>query len=241
MGEHGQHRDVVRRATRTVAAAALALAAAAAPAAARDCATALVLAIDVSSSVDAREYAMQMNGLAAALREPEVVDAIAPGGGIGIMASAFAWSGFQHQEVIAPWTWLGDRDAIHAFARAIETAPRRYDHWPTALGRAAAFAAELHARNPAACDRRVVDVSGDGANNDGVGPDWYRARGLLDGLTINGLVILGADVDPYAYYRDVLIQGPGAFVEIADGFDAYAEAILRKLLRELQPAFAAAR
>jgi len=222
-------------------AAALALGLAAAPAAARNCATALVLAIDVSSSVDAREYALQMGGLAAALRDPQVVDAIAPGAGIGIMATAFVWSGFQHQETVVPWTWLGDRDTVHAFARAIETAPRRYDHWPTALGRAAAFAAGLHARNPVPCDRQVVDVSGDGANNDGVGPDWYRGRGQLDGLVINGLVILGADVDPYAYYRDVLIQGPGAFVEVADGFDAYAEAILRKLLRELQPAFAAAR
>lgn len=223
---------------RRAAAAGLLAAALAGPAAARDCAAALVLALDVSSSVDAKEYVLQMTGLAAALRHPEVVEAIAPGGGQGIMAAAFAWSGFQHQEIVVDWTWLGDRAAIEAFAARLETAPRRYDHWPTALGRAAAFSAQMHANNPVACDRRITDVSGDGANNDGVGPEWFRARGQLDGITINGLVILGADPDPAAYYRDMLIQGPGAFVEVADSFEDYAAAILRKLLRELQPAFA---
>jgi hypothetical protein len=228
---------VVRPAAAALAAALAAGAGGAA--AARDCAAALVLALDVSSSVDAKEYALQMGGLAAALRHPEVVETIAPGGGVGIMAAAFAWSGFQHQEIVADWTWLGDRAAIEGFARRLETAQRRFDHWPTALGRAAAFAAQLHAANPTPCQRRITDVSGDGANNDGVGPDWYRERGQLEGMTINGLVILGADPDPATYYRDVLIQGPGAFVEIADSFDDYAVAILRKLLRELQPAYAA--
>jgi hypothetical protein len=219
--------------------AALLLCALAAPApAAAECSAALVLALDVSSSVDAVENQLQMQGLAAAFRDPAVVDTILYPPGSGIMASAFAWSGFQHQEVLIDWTWLGDRESIAAFADRLAGARRLYDHWPTSLGRAADFGARLHERNPLPCRRKIVDISGDGANNDGVGPEWYRARGVFDGITINGLVIRGADPDPVAYYRENVISGPGAFIEIADGYEDYLRAILRKLLRELQPPFA---
>jgi len=220
---------------------ALAAAAAAAltPAAARalDCAAALVLAIDVSSSVDAREHRLQMSGLAAAFRDAAVVETILGEG--GIMIAAFAWSGYQHQEMLVDWRWLGDATAIAAFADALAAAPRRYDHWPTALGQAAAFAAQLHARNPASCRRAIIDVSGDGANNDGVGPEFHRDRGVFEGITINGLAIRGAEPDPAQYYVTNLIHGPGAFVEAVESYDDYPAAILRKLLRELQPPFAA--
>jgi hypothetical protein len=224
---------------KTAAAAGLALAAAlSAPAAAQDCAAALVLALDVSSSVDAAENHLQMQGLAAAFRDPAVIETILYPPGSGIMAAAFAWSGFQHQEILIDWTWLGDKPSIAAFADRIATARRLYDHWPTSLGRAADFGARLHDSNPVPCRRKILDISGDGANNDGVGPEWYRARGVFDGLTVNGLVIRGADPDPVAYYRENVITGPGAFIEIADGYEDYARAILRKLLRELQPPFA---
>lgn len=215
---------------------AAALGLATAPAAA--CDAALVLALDVSSSVDAAEHALQMQGLAAALRDPTVVSTILYTPGAGIMATAFAWSGYQHQEVLIDWTWLGDRAAIDAFAGALAAAPRRYDHWPTALGRATEFAARLHAANGVPCRRRIVDVSGDGANNDGVGPDWHRDRGAFAGLTMNGLVIRGADPDPVAYYETYVLHGPGAFLEVVDSYTDYPEAIRRKLLKELQPPFA---
>ena len=203
-----------------------------------DCSVALVLALDVSSSVDPREYALQMQGLAEAFRDEAVIETILTPPGAGIMVSAFVWSGYQHQEVIVDWRWLGDEAAILNFAATIAATERRYDHWPTALGRAAAYAAQLQARNPLPCRRRVIDISGDGANNDGVGPDWHRARGTFEGLTINGLVIRGADPDPAVYYRDQVIHGPGAFLEVIESYADYAPAILRKLLRELQPPFA---
>lgn len=203
-----------------------------------ECSAALVLALDVSSSVDASENALQTRGLAAALRDPAVIETILFPPGSGVMASAFAWSGFQHQEVLVDWTWLGDRASVLAFADAIAATARRYDHWPTALGRATHFAAQMHAANTVPCRRRIVDVSGDGANNDGVGPDWHRARGAFEGLTINGLVIRGADPDPVAYYETHVLHGPGAFVEVIDSYTDYPSAILRKLLRELQPPFA---
>ena len=224
---------------RRLAAATAALGLGAAPAAAVECHAALAMALDVSSSVDAAENALQMQGIAAAFRDPAVIETILTPPGAGIMVAAYAWSGFQHQEVLIDWTWLGDRDSIADFAARMASAPRSYDHWPTSLGRAVAFGADLHTKNPAPCRRRIIDVSGDGANNDGVGPEWYRGRGLFDGLTINGLVIRGADPDPVAYYRENVIHGPGAFIEIADSYDDYPRAILRKLLRELQPPFAA--
>ncbi len=221
--------------------AALAAAVALGPAgaAALDCSAALVLALDVSSSVDPREYALQMQGVAAAFRDPAVIETILTPPGSGVMIAAFVWSGYQHQEVIVDWRWLGDEAAILGFAEAIGDTPRRHDHWPTALGRAAAYAAQLHARNPVPCQRQVVDVSGDGANNDGVGPDWHRARGTFEGITINGLVIRGAEPDPAVYYREQLLHGPGAFLEVIETYADYAPAMLRKLLRELQPPFAA--
>jgi hypothetical protein len=201
----------------------------------RDCLAALVLALDVSASVDAAEYEIQMRGLADALVDPEVMAAILPWPGAGIMASAFVWSGFQHQEIVTPWAWLGSEAEIAAFAEALRTAPRVHDYWPTALGRATVFAAGLHRDNPVPCRRRIVDVSGDGVNNDGPPPSFYRAQGFFDGLTINGLVIRGAVPDPLEHYRDQVLHGPGAFLEVAETFEAYPPAILRKLLRELQP------
>jgi hypothetical protein len=236
VGEHGEHRLVVRR-----AALAAAVALGPAGAAALECSVALVLALDVSASVDAREYDLQMQGLAAALRDEAVIETILTPPGSGVMVSAFLWSGYQHQEVVVDWRWLGDEAAILGFADAISRTRRSHDHWPTALGRAVFFAAQMHQRNPVPCQRRVVDVSGDGVNNDGVGPEWHRSRGTLDGLTVNGLVIRGAQPDPAAYYREHLLTGPGAFLEVIDSYDDFAPAILRKLLRELQPPFAALR
>lgn len=236
MGEHGEYRLLVTRLARAaLSAGALALLAGRAAA---QCSAALVLALDVSSSVDAMEDRLQVDGLAAAFRDPAVIETILWPRGSGVMVSAFAWSGFQHQELLIDWRWLGDRASILAFADDIEAVRRRYDHWPTALGRAAKFAATMHALNPTPCQRAIVDISGDGANNDGVGPEWFRERGDLAGITINGLVIAGAHPDPVAYYRANVIQGPGAFVEIADSYEDYPEAILRKLLKELSPPYA---
>jgi hypothetical protein len=209
-----------------------------ASAAAQSCFAALAMALDVSSSVDAAENALQQEGLAQAFRDRAVIETILYPPGSGIMAAVYAWSGFQHQDVLVGWTWLGDEASILAFADQISGARRLYDHWPTSLGRAADFGARLHDENPIPCQRKILDISGDGANNDGVGPDWYRARGRFEDLTINGLVIQGADPDPVAYYRENVISGPGAFIEIAESYEDYPRAILRKLLRELQPPFA---
>jgi hypothetical protein len=223
-----------------VLAVAAAMAGAGTPAGADEaCGTALALGLDVSSSIDGAEHRLQRDGLAAAFRDEAVVDAIL--GGTGVMAAVYEWSGFHQQEVIIDWTWLGDREAIRAFADRLGDRLRGSDTWPTSLGRAVEFATRLHGRNPRPCSRRVIDISGDGVNNHGAGPDWYAERGILDGYTVNGLAIRGAMPDPAEYYRDRLIHGPGAFVEVAEDFRDYPRAILRKLLRELQAPIAMVR
>ena len=199
------------------------------------CTTALVLGLDVSSSVDEDEYALQAQGLAKAFRDPEVIDLILASPGSGIMAAAFEWSGIWQQTLVADWAWLDSEPAILAFADRLSGYSRDVESWPTALGRAAEFGANLLHRTPRDCWRYVLDISGDGVNNHGVGPDWYRRRGDFEGLIVNGLVIQGEQPDPLPYYQQFVIHGPGAFIEIADGYEDFDRAIRRKLLRELQP------
>ncbi len=213
---------------------ALAAPAAGAEAQGEPCGVALALGLDVSSSVDADEHDLQTQGLASAFRDGAVVDAILGGIGDGVMVTVYEWSGFYQQEVIVDWSWLDSPEAIRAFADRLSASGRNSESWPTSLGRAVEFATRLHDANPRLCARRIIDISGDGVNNHGAGPDWYAARGMLDGYTVNGLAIRGASPDPADYYGKHLIHGPGAFVEIAESYADYPRAILRKLLRELQ-------
>lgn len=208
---------------------------AAAPSA-RACGTALVLAVDVSSSVDHDEYDLQTKGLGAALRAPEVIDAILGSGGAMVMV--VYWSGYPHQEVRVPWTRLEDRAAIVQLSRRLETLNRRYLDFPTALGKALELVATVWTPETDACGRRVVDVSGDGVSNSGPRPGAARDALVAQGATINGLVIKGADPDPEPFYRDEVIGGPGAFIEVANGYDDYARAIRRKLFLELSAPYA---
>lgn len=209
---------------------------AAAPAGASACGVSLVMGLDVSSSVNAHEFRVQIDGLVDALRSPEVSEAILASEGGGIWAAAFTWSGQDKQTLMADWAWLNEYQHIVAFSDQIRRTPRGSGSWPTALGEAAFYGAGLHRRAPQDCHRKVIDISGDGINNSGAHPDWYAARKHFEGLVINGLVIRGATPDPYRYYANRLIYGPNAFVETAENFADYPRAIKRKLLRELTPA-----
>jgi Ca-activated chloride channel family protein len=118
-------------------------------------------------------------------------------------------------------------------AEAIFASGRGFTDFPTALGYALGYAA-VHLRGvPERCARHIIDVAGDGINNEGFAPAAaYRAFGF-EAITVNGLVIAGEKPDPVTYYRNEVIRGPGAFVEVADGFEDYAAAMKRKLLREI--------
>ena len=193
-----------------------------------------MLALDVSSSVDADEFALQTGGLARALRDPSVRRSIVAAG--GIQAIALEWSGRNQQVDIAPWSLLVGDDDISGFADRIETHQRVHDEFPTALGHALGHAATRLRKAPLSCARAVIDVSGDGVNNEGFQPLLAYHNFDFSNVTVNGLVIQGAEPDPVAYYQAEVIHGPGAFVEIATDFGDYEAAMRRKLLREINGA-----
>ena len=175
-----------------------------------------------------------MQGLAGALRDPEIVQAIVGSGGIQIMA--FEWSGRFQQVEVAPWSFLSTEADVLAFAGVIADHQRGFDDFPTALGYALGHAAAQLAGAPLTCVRKVVDMSGDGITNEGFGPGSAYDAFDFDGVTVNGLVIEGEYPDPVIYYREQVIRGPGAFVEIARDFADYQDAMRRKLLREINGA-----
>lgn len=196
------------------------------------CKLALALALDISSSVDAAEYRLQAEGLAAALTDPQVKEAILSPEGTYIAAAAYEWSGYVQQDMMVDWTILDSPAAIDAFAARIAGHKRRYAEFATALGKGVEYGARLLQRAPI-CARQVIDVSGDGQNNDGVGPEYFVRTGLLTGITVNGLVIRGATPDPVGYYRRNVMHGPDAFVIVAESFSDYRQAMTEKLLREI--------
>lgn len=195
------------------------------------CPLALVLALDVSSSVDDQEHRLQSDGLALALTDPAVIESILSQGGIWI--AAFEWSGRRNQRILIDWTHLNSLRVIGQAAARIRDARRSTNEFPTALGYALGFASVYLKKSPPGCVRRVIDVAGDGVNNEGFAPSNAYNAFDFRGVTVNGLVIKGADPDPEAFYREQVIHGPGSFVEIADGYEDYAEAMRRKLIREV--------
>ncbi|MEM6906834.1 MAG: DUF1194 domain-containing protein [Pseudomonadota bacterium] len=212
----------------------LTLAALPGPAAAQGqfCKLALALGLDISSSVNAAEYRLQLEGLASALETNEVIEAILLPHGAHIQVTVYEWSGYQQQDIIIGWTKLDSPERIRDFAARLRSHRRLYAEFATALGKGVEFGARLFSSAPP-CGRQVLDISGDGANNDGVGPDYFRERGLLDGIVINGLVILGAVPDPALYYRRHVMQGPESFVALARSFEDYKDVMVGKLLREI--------
>lgn len=203
------------------------------------CDLALVLAVDLSASVNMYEYRLQHGGIAAAFRHPLVIDAILSTGSGGIWVTLVHWSGVTEQTQSVRWTRIQDETSAFAFAATVDSLARPYNTSEegigtgTALGGALRFLAPLFlAPGPRRCNRRVVDVSGDGRSN--VGPKIKPARDALlaEGLTINGLAILSDEPDLGEYYRHNLIGGPAAFVMTAF-HESFAVAIRNKLFREI--------
>ncbi len=206
----------------------------------RFCELALVLAMDASSSVDDREYQLQMKGMASALLDPKVQLAIESIGGIYL--AAFEWNGRSNHKLIFDWVYLsGPQDSL-AFATTLVRHVRNSTRSPTAIGAALGYAHRLLKRLPEPCTRQVIDVSGDGSNNEGIKPQAVYVLYDYSQITVNGLVIkdiyTSAETfyrDPEAYYREHVLHGAAAFIELANGFDDFATAMKRKLLREIVP------
>lgn len=196
------------------------------------CRLALVLALDVSSSVDAREYDLQRRGLAAALDSEDVRQAILRGAPGYVALAVYEWSGFYQHKLQLDWAPLASPAAIDRAVAALAAMKRSHDDFPTSLGPALGYASQMLDRGPV-CARQVIDVSGDGVNNYRYGPLVAYKHFPLDDVTVNGLVILGDDPHVAAFYREEVLHGPGAFLEIADGFDDFQQAMTRKLFREI--------
>lgn len=203
----------------------------AAQAAAAQCRLALLMALDVSSSVDDAEYALQRDGVAAALTDPDVTAALfAPGGSVAL--AIYEWSGRRQSHLVQDWVMLDNPATLAAVADRLRLQTRSYSRFPTALGFALGYGATLMRRAPD-CARRVIDVAGDGVTNDGFWPRLAYRHFPFDGITVNGLAVLGADPDVVDHYTDELRRGPGAFVETAQGYDGFRAAMVRKLYREI--------
>ncbi len=203
------------------------------------CRLALALALDVSGSVDQQEYRLQLDGLATALDDPDVTAAIFAVPDAPVAIAVYEWSASRYQRIIQDWTLLQDPATLSDVTASLRQHQREPAPEATGLGQALRFAAAMFQRGPY-CEQFTLDVSGDGINNDWPEPTFPRERGEIAGFRINGLVIgapentKGTSADELAaYYRARVIQGTGAFVEKATGFQDYARAMKKKLLREL--------
>jgi hypothetical protein len=197
----------------------------------------LVLAVDVSLSVNDIEYALQMKGMAAAFRDKDVIDLIGQHKH-GVAVTMTQWSGTYDADQPLPWHRLTDQASVLAFAELLNAVPRRAMSNFTGIGHAIAFAAQLIDSNAFEGDERKIDISGDGRNNTGPEPSRVRDLALGRDITINGLAITNNEPDLAGYYAAHVIGGPAAFVIQATDFEAFAEAFRRKLKRELSPKIA---
>ena len=227
MDIHGQHWPLVIRA----AISALALWAAPAQA----CRLALVLAMDVSSSVNPEEDRLQRTGLAAALLDRDVQAAFFASGN-PVALHAFEWSGRYDQTLLLPgWTLIETPDDLARAAAAIAGSVRTRSDMPTAMGHALGFASILLQERPD-CFFHTIDVAGDGENNEGFSPALAYGAFPFDDVTVNALVVSTTEEPParlVAWFDQNVLRGPGAFLEVARGFGEYEAAMKRKLLREL--------
>jgi hypothetical protein len=195
---------------------------------------AIVLAVDSSGSIDAREFALQREGYARALTDPRVLQAIAGGPRGAIAIALFEWSGPTLTNLVVPWKRIAGAADAEAVAGVLRSTPRSIFGGGTAVGAAIATAANLFPGSGFEATRRVIDVSGDGANNRGPAAEPARDIAVAAGITINGLPILGAEPFVDRYYRNSVIGGPDAFLIVAQDYDDFARAVLDKLYRELR-------
>jgi hypothetical protein len=210
----------------------------------------LVLSSDVSRSVDHPKFLLQREGYAAAISDPQVLDAIRSGPHQKIAMCFVEWSGFGAQKLVIDWTAIDGAASARKFGDQLLELPRSFAD-RTSISGGIEFAAAQLARAPFEAPRRTIDVSGDGTNNAGRDVRLARDEVVAKGISINGLVILSDRPVPWnaehtnppggleKYYHDNVIGGPGAFVMVAQNFSSFGRAIIRKMIAEiaaLQPA-----
>jgi hypothetical protein len=207
----------------------------------------LVLASDVSRSVDHNKFKLQRNGYAEALSDKRVLEAVSSGRHRRIAVTFVEWSGANAQRVVIDWTVIDGESSARKFGDQLLELPRSFAE-RTGIGSAIDFSVALMERAPYTSARRTIDVSGDGTSNSGRDVTIARDEALAKGVTINGLVILSErpmtwnpeHTNPPGglpnYFRDNVVGGPGAFVIVAENFDSFGQAIIKKLVAEIAEA-----
>ena len=204
----------------------------------------LVLAADVSRSVDSGKFQLQRDGYATAISDPRVLEAISSGRNGRIGLSFIEWSGAGSQRVLIDWTRVGNAEEAKGFGDHLLEAPRSFAD-RTSISGAIDFSMGQFAKAPFESERRTIDISGDGTNNAGRDVTLARDEALAQGVTINGLVILSETplawnpdhTNPQGgldnYYRSHVVGGTGAFVIVAENFASFGQAIIKKLIAEI--------
>src|ERR1043165_4721398 len=204
----------------------------------------LVLASDVSRSVDTRKFELQRQGYAAALSNPRVIEAIKSGPNGRIAICFIEWSGATSQKVVIGWTIVSDMASARKIGDQMLELPRSFAD-RTSISAGLEFSMNVLEQAPFTATRRTIDVSGDGTNNSGRDVATVRDEVLAKGVTINGLVIFSESPLPWNpehtnppggldnYYRNNVIGGPGAFVMAAENHNSFGQAIVKKLIAEI--------
>ncbi|NDG48847.1 MAG: DUF1194 domain-containing protein [Rhodospirillales bacterium] len=200
----------------------------------------LVLAVDVSRSIDEDEARLQREGYRAGVCDGRVVEAITRGmlGAIGV--AYVEWAGFEYQRLVLPWQRIAGQADANLWAAKLAEAPRASLSW-TSISGGIDFSRRVLAEAPFEATRRVIDVSGDGVNNSGRGVERARDEAVADGVIINGLPIINdrptfgrAPPMPLdQYFQQSVIGGFGSFMVVAEDFEAFGTAVRRKLIREI--------
>lgn len=200
----------------------------------------LVLAVDVSRSIDEDEARLQREGYRAAMSDPKVVEAL-QGGALGAIAVTYVeWAGAEYQRQVLPWQRIGSQAEANRWSDMLSEAPRASLSW-TSISAGIDFSVRMLAEAPFEGTRRVIDISGDGVNNSGGPVEAARDAAVAQGIVINGLPIMNDNptfgrrlsIPLDRYYAESVIGGGGAFLVAAESFESFGVAVRRKLIREI--------
>jgi hypothetical protein len=195
----------------------------------------LVLALDASASMSRAEFALQVQGVATAFKDPAVLQAVQDLAPLGVAVSVMQWGGPGESRTMVPFTLVTTANEAKAFGFLVSLNTQNFRAATTSIATAIEDSLGLLDSNGFDGQRRVIDISGDGEDNSGLDLDAMRIIAKASGVTVNGLAIESEQSGLFEYYKQNVIIGADSFVVRASDFNDYARAIREKLLRELRP------
>jgi hypothetical protein len=200
----------------------------------------LVMAVDVSRSIDEVEAELQRRGYIEAMTNERVIEAILSGENRCIAVCYVEWAGTHYQQTVIDWMLIDSARTARGFSDKLAESPRTSQSW-TAVGQGLLYSAERFKDAPFTSRRRIIDISGDGRTNDGPPAELVRDRLVAEGFVINGLPVMmnrtnygrPPDTTLDKYYEENVVGGPGSFMIVAANFDDFGRAVRSKLIREI--------